>query len=36
MKEGCDRHNDSLSECLQKLPALRAIDALRELVNLPV
>ena len=32
MLEGCDRHNDSLSECLQKLPAARAIDALRELL----
>ena len=32
MLEGCDSHNDSLSECLQKLPAARAIDALRELL----
>ena len=35
MEEGCDRHNDSLSACLQKLPATRAIDALRELLKLP-
>ena len=35
MEEGCDRHNDSLSDCLQKLPAALAIGALRELLDLP-
>lgn len=35
MEEGCDRHIASLSACLQNLPAARAIDALRELMNLP-
>jgi heptosyltransferase-3 len=34
MKEGCDCHNDSLSDCLQKLPAGRAIDALCDLLNM--
>lgn len=27
MHEGCDRHVDSLSECLQQLPATRVIEA---------
>lgn len=27
MHEGCDRHVDSLSECLQQLPAMRVIEA---------
>lgn len=31
MEEGCDRHNNSLSRCLQDLPAKRVIDALHEL-----
>lgn len=31
MQEGCERHNDSLSDCLQNLPASRVIDAIREL-----
>lgn len=31
MEEGCDRHLDSLSRCLQELPAERVIGALREL-----
>jgi heptosyltransferase-3 len=35
MEEGCKRHNDSLSDCLQNLPAASAIDALRELMNMP-
>jgi heptosyltransferase-3 len=35
MEEGCDRHNDSLSDCLQKLPAVRVIAAMSELLNLP-
>jgi heptosyltransferase-3 len=35
MQEGCDRHNGSLSICLQNLPARRVIDALCELLNLP-
>lgn len=35
MEEGCERHIASLSACLQNLPAASAIDALRELLNLP-
>jgi len=35
MGEGCERHIASLSDCLQNLPAAKAIDALRELLNLP-
>ena len=31
MEEGCERHNDSLSDCLQKLPAARVINAIRDL-----
>ena len=34
MEEGCERHNDSLSDCLQKLPAERLIDATDKLLNL--
>ena len=35
MEEGCDRHNNSLSECLQTLPAARVIDALHGLIVRP-
>ena len=35
MKEGCEQHIASLSDCLQNLPASSAIAALRELLNLP-
>ena len=35
MEEGCERHISSLSDCLQNLPARKAIDALRELLKLP-
>ena len=35
MEEGCERHNASLSDCLQNLPTAKAIDALCELLNLP-
>lgn len=35
MEEGCERHNSSLSDCLQNLPAASVIAALRELLNLP-
>jgi heptosyltransferase-3 len=31
MEEGCERHNDSLSDCLQHLSATRVIDAIRDL-----
>lgn len=31
MEEGCERHNASLSDCLQKLPAARVIAAIRDL-----
>jgi heptosyltransferase-3 len=31
MGEGCDRHNASLSDCLQNLPAAKVIAAIREL-----
>ena len=31
MEEGCERHNSSLSDCLQNLPAARVIGALQEL-----
>ena len=31
MEEGCDRHNASLSDCLQNLPAASVIIALQEL-----
>jgi heptosyltransferase III len=34
MEEGCERHNASLSACLQNLPAASVIDALCELTNL--
>ncbi len=33
MEEGCERHNNSLSDCLQNLPAAKVIDALRELIS---
>ena len=36
MEEGCDRHIASLSDCLQNLPAASAINAVRELLNLPL
>lgn len=35
LEEGCERHNDSLSECLQTLPPARVIAALRELMDAP-
>ena len=35
MEEGCERHNDSLSDCLQKLPAARVINAIRDLSGKP-
>jgi heptosyltransferase-3 len=35
MQEGCERHNASLSACLQNLPAAKVIDALRQLMSLP-
>ena len=35
MEEGCERHNASLSACLQNLPAAKVIDALRELMGSP-
>ncbi len=31
MEEGCERHNNSLSDCLQHLPATRVINAIRDL-----
>lgn len=31
MEEGCDRHNASLSDCLQNLPVARVIAAIRDL-----
>jgi heptosyltransferase-3 len=31
MEEGCDRHNASLSDCLQNLPAAKVIAAIRVL-----
>jgi heptosyltransferase-3 len=31
MKEGCDRHNASLSDCLQNLPAAKVIAAILKL-----
>ena len=31
MEEGCERHINSLSNCLQNMPAARIIYALREL-----
>jgi heptosyltransferase-3 len=34
MEEGCERHNASLSDCLQNLPASSVIESLRELMNL--
>jgi heptosyltransferase III len=34
MEEGCDRHIASLSACLQNMPASRAIESLREILNL--
>lgn len=33
MKEGCDRHNDSLSACLQDLPTSRVTAVLEELLT---
>lgn len=33
MKEGCERHINSLSDCIQKLPALRVIRAIEMLMN---
>lgn len=35
MEEGCERHIASLSACLQNLPAASAIEAVRELLDLP-
>ena len=35
MEEGCERHNASLSDCLQNLPAASVIVALCELLSLP-
>lgn len=35
LKEGCERRITSLSDCLQNLPAARAIGALEELMNSP-
>jgi heptosyltransferase-3 len=35
MEEGCERHNDSLSDCLQNLSAASVITALREFLNSP-
>lgn len=35
MEEGCERHINSLSDCLQNLPAASVIDALCELMNMP-
>ena len=34
-EEGCERHIASLSDCLQKLPAVRVIDALNQLIPSP-
>ena len=34
MEEGCDRHNASLSVCLQKLPVAQVIDGLRRLLEI--
>jgi heptosyltransferase-3 len=31
LEEGCDRHNASLSDCLQKLPVVKVIAAIRDL-----
>lgn len=33
MEEGCERHIASLSDCLQNLPAAKAINVLREILN---
>ncbi len=33
MEEGCQRHIDSLSDCLQQLPASRVIEAAREMLQ---
>jgi hypothetical protein len=30
MQEGCDRHNASLSDCLQNLPTTKIIAAIRD------
>ena len=35
MEEGCERHNDSLSDCLQHLPVTRVINAIRDLSEKP-
>jgi len=35
MEEGCERHNNSLSACLQNMPSAKVINVLRELMNLP-
>jgi heptosyltransferase-3 len=35
MEEGCDRHINSLSRCLQEMPTRRVVVALCELLNLP-
>ncbi|MCP9469372.1 MAG: glycosyltransferase family 9 protein [Nitrospira sp.] len=32
--EGCNRHIDSLSECLQQLPAASVIDAVRSMLSM--
>ena len=34
MEEGCERHNGSLSDCLQNLPAARVIAAIRSLSHI--
>lgn len=36
MEEGCERHNASLSACLQNLPVASAVAAVRELLKIPV
>lgn len=35
MEEGCDRHINSLSRCLQELSSRKVIDALREFLKFP-
>ena len=35
MEEGCNRHINSLSDCLQNLPGARAIDALSRVLKSP-
>jgi len=36
MEEGCERHINSLSDCLQNLPSARVIDSLSSLLNRPL